>query len=155
DGNRFERLKFEAAELRRRGRQGQRFEALEKLRQARQTWAAAWSSEKQRELRTEAIACLALTDLKEGRLGQENWEEFPPGTVGPSFDHRFDHYARSDAAGNITVRRVRNDEELAHLPNPQQPSRHAFLMQFSPDGKFLAVMHHTVARDEERQVRVW
>lgn len=110
------------------GKVGQRFLSLQEL-------AAAARHRPSLELRNEAIACLALTDL---RLAK-SWDGFPPGTQVMAFDSELKQYARSDLQGNITVRRVANDQEIVGL---QGPGTHAYYLKFSPDGKFLAAIYH-------------
>jgi eukaryotic-like serine/threonine-protein kinase len=110
------------------GQVGQRAQALEEL-------AAAARLNPSLELRNEAIACLALTDLQLAK----SWEGYPKGSTTLVFDRRFERYARSDSQGNITVRRVVDDVELLKLPGP---GRHAYNLCFSPNGQFLAAAHH-------------
>src|SRR5206468_3815335 len=81
------------------GRAGRRFESLEALRKAAELRPTL-------ELRNEAIACLALTDLRVtkpwpiGRLGD---------VVSLYFDPTLEHYAEEWRDGIITVRRVNGD----------------------------------------------
>ncbi len=91
------------------GKVGQRFDSLEEL-------AAAAQHHPSRELRNEAIACLALTDL---RLAK-SWDGFPTGTQCLAFDSEVKRYARSDIHGNISVRTVENDREIVRLPDSQR-----------------------------------
>jgi serine/threonine protein kinase/WD40 repeat protein len=98
-------------------------------------------------LRNEAIACLAVSDLQ----WLYEWPGNPPGTSEhPGFDADLKHYARSDCQGNISIRRVWDDQELAVLPNrgPAAASlSHAHTLGFSPDGALLAV-HYARALPE-------
>src|SRR5262249_1368685 len=109
------------------------------------------------ELRDEAVACLALTDV---RLGHE-WPGFPPGsTAGMAFDADLERYARSDLKGNLSIRSVGDDRELARLPGQGAGgvSSGAAVMQFSPDGRWLAVRHWPRAADDPHaafRLRVW
>jgi WD40 repeat protein len=89
------------------------------------------SEERRLELRNEAIACLALPDLWPGKL----WGGYPPGSNGLAFDTTLQRYARSDERGNVSVRRVADDQELAHLNGQGEP---ATSLRFSPDGQCLA-----------------
>jgi serine/threonine protein kinase/WD40 repeat protein len=80
------------------------------------------------ELRNEAISSLALADL---RLVHKEWVAFPAGARGHiAFDFNLECYARSDSQGNISVRRVENDRELARLPGA------SIAITFSPNGSF-------------------
>ncbi|MCP5524215.1 MAG: protein kinase [Verrucomicrobiales bacterium] len=111
------------ARLRRSGGQlGQRFRTLEILGQA-----AAIRPEIQ--LRNEAIRALTLPDLQERQRF-----EWPPAAVA-SFDPSTRFYARCDApdAGEISVRRVADDHEIARLPGPGAGG----LFHLCPEGRFL------------------
>ena len=95
------------------GRVGRRFAALDSIRKA-----AAMARELEMpastfdELRDLAIAALTRPDI---RLVKE-WEGWPEGNRGLVFDATFKHYARVDTQGNVTVRRVADDAEIAHRP---------------------------------------
>ena len=92
------------------------------------------------ELRNEAIACLALADI---RIVKE-WEGWPAGSYGLAFDGDLERYAYSDPRGNISIRRVDDDQELASLPGDgaDGPNNHAYQLRFSPDGSLLAAGYH-------------
>jgi eukaryotic-like serine/threonine-protein kinase len=124
------------------GRAGQRFESLRSL-------ALAASIRPAPELRDEAIACLALTDLNTLR----EWEGYPHLNTGLDFDARLERYARSDADGNISVRSVDDDSEILRLPAPA-PRSPAGRLAFSPDGRFLAATYIPAGGREHRH-RVW
>jgi WD40 repeat protein/serine/threonine protein kinase len=109
------------------GQVGQRFKSLEEL-------APAARFRPSLELRNEALACLALTDVRRAR----SWNGVPAGTTVLAFDARLERYARSDERGNLSVRRVADDQELALLPGPDH---HAYFLRFSPDGRFLAAIY--------------
>jgi WD40 repeat protein len=109
------------------GQVGQRFKSIEEL-------AAAARFRPSLELRNEAIACLALTDVRRVK----SWNGFPAGTTALTFDARLERYARSDERGNLSVRHVADDRELALLPGP---GRHAYVLRFSPDGRLLAATY--------------
>jgi serine/threonine protein kinase/WD40 repeat protein/tetratricopeptide (TPR) repeat protein len=111
------------------GQVGQRSQSLNEL-------AAAAKLGPSLELRNEAVACLALTDLRRAK----SWGGFPSGTAMLAFDARLENYVRSDARGYLSVRRVADDEELATLRGPGS-GRHAYFLRFSPDGRFLAAVH--------------
>jgi eukaryotic-like serine/threonine-protein kinase len=118
------------------GQVGQRFKALDEL-------TAAALLGPTLELRNEAIACLALTDLRLGKA----WNAAPAGTMIWQIDQQHKHYCRSDRQGNISVRRFDDDIEVWQLPGF---GKHAYILKFSPDGKFLGAVH-----DIDWKVHVW
>ncbi len=89
------------------------------------------------QLRNEAIAALALTDLGEivGR--------WPPSGVSYSdasgfvFDPDLERYAISFTSGKVLVHRLRNDEKLAEF---QGPPGNWQQLEFSPNGQYLAAV---------------
>jgi len=117
------------------GRSGRRFDGLAALAEAARLRPGL-------DLRNEAIACLALADLREAA----SWDGYPPGSKGLVFDAQLERYARSDDKGNISVRRAADDRELARFPGDGKP---VWFLRFSPDGRLLA------ARDEALAGRVW
>jgi WD40 repeat protein len=114
---------------RRSGQVGQRLESLRAL-----TRAAALRPSL--ELRNEAIACLALPDL---RLAKE-WAGNPH-IHQPGFDSSLERYARRDT-DRITVRQVGDDRVLLSLPSFGV----SYYALFSGDGRFLAVPHTRTKR---------
>ena len=104
------------------------------------------------DLRNEAIACLALSDMQP----LPKWSGSPPGTVDhPGFDADLKHYARCDSKGNISVRRVSDDQELARLPAQGSGAAslsHEDTLSFSPDGTLLAV-HYARSSPNRRDRR--
>jgi WD40 repeat protein len=106
------------------GRVGRRFDGLTAVRQA-----AAIRPDLR--LRNEAIALLTLPDV---RIARELPQGLPIGSASLAFDPEFEHYARSDLKGNISVRRVADDREVALLPGP---GARAYALRFSPDGRYL------------------
>jgi serine/threonine protein kinase/WD40 repeat protein len=130
---------------------GQRFESWQALTEAAQIARELDLGEPRlREVRNEAIACLALPDVR--RI--KEWEGFPPGSSsGHAFDDRLEHFARSDEKGNISVRRSADDEEVALLPGPGNSG--ANNMKFSPDGVFLAVGYWQPLPGKPTNFRVW
>src|SRR5262249_33587420 len=111
--DRAEQRLFEArlaqARASRMGRQvGRRFESWKAVAEAAGiARALELPSERLMELRDEAIACLALSDVRAVR----EWEGFPPGSSGdPAFDADLELYARGDEMGNISIRRVSDDQ---------------------------------------------
>jgi WD40 repeat protein/serine/threonine protein kinase len=134
----------QARAFRHSGKVGQRFKCLEELA------AAATldpSAELRRELRNEAVACLALADLRPFKV-LDGWPEARK----PFFDARFERYACLDAEGNVNVRRVEGDRELVHIPasGTEINREHRFI--FTPDGRFLAVAYDVAGSSE---TRVW
>ncbi len=126
----------------RHGRQaGQRFDSWKALAEASALARELGLGEEQLlQLRDEAVACLALSDLRPVR----EWQGWPPGSSsGLAFDGGLRHYARSDGQGNVSVRRVADDRELVPLPGdgPGGPKSGAATMEFSPDGRLLAVRY--------------
>ncbi|HJZ89641.1 MAG TPA: serine/threonine-protein kinase [Gemmataceae bacterium] len=88
------------------------------------------------DLRDEVIASLTLTDLDRARVWSGN-----PVTAGQiDFDPALEHYARHDDRGDVSVRRVADDTELARLPTPIA-SRRPVVLVFSPDGRWLAASY--------------
>jgi WD40 repeat protein len=104
------------------------------------------------ELRNEAMACMALFDL---RVAKE-WDGCP-GPVGEIpqlvFDEQLQHYARADARGNISIRRVADDREIRSLQG--LPGKVAATMIFRPDGKQLAVSYCPAGQTENNVVCLW
>jgi serine/threonine protein kinase/WD40 repeat protein len=94
-------------------RLGQRFDSLVTIHEAtRLARTRGMSEERFLQLRNEAIACLALVDL---RVAKE-WPGHPAGSLGVAFDDNLERYARTDARGGITVRRVEDDAEVNRFP---------------------------------------
>ncbi len=93
------------------------------------------------KLRAEVLAGLALTDFREeGRL------PWPAGVSMVGFSTDFRTYARSNARGDLSVRRIADDTEVVRLPGPGRP---AWFLLFSRDGRHLA------ARYEDGRARVY
>jgi WD40 repeat protein len=118
------------------GRPGRRFDSLAAL-------AKAAAIRPSLELRNEAIACMALADIRVAKTCR-GW---PAGTMAATFDPGFRRYASSDRAGNISVRRVADDREVARLSGP---GSHAWNLGFSPNGRFLAAIYHL-----NSELRIW
>jgi serine/threonine protein kinase/WD40 repeat protein/Tfp pilus assembly protein PilF len=117
----------QASAYRRSGRVGQRCLGLREVREA---LTLNPSAALLHELRNEAIACLALPDIE---VAQEL--DWPVGSDSAAFDPLFRLYARADIKGNISVRRLSDDQEIARIPG-EGPR---VIVQFSPNGKYLAV----------------
>jgi WD40 repeat protein/serine/threonine protein kinase len=91
------------------------------------------------ELRTEAIACLALPDVR--AVG--HWITRPEnGDVGVDFDPSSGRIARGTATGEVDIVRAEGNREPTQLPGNGVRAAH---LRFSPDGRYLAVKHE--ARD--------
>jgi hypothetical protein len=118
------------------GRVGRRFDSLKALAEATQIARELdLPEERFRELRNEAIACLALADLRMGKA----WDGYPPGSNGFALDAKLERYARGDEKGNISVRRVADDQEIVRLPGP---GVQAHFLHFCANGQFLAAGYH-------------
>jgi serine/threonine protein kinase/WD40 repeat protein len=114
------------------GQPGRRFDSLEALTKAAAIRFAP-------ELRDEAIACLALPDMKLER----RW-----GVKLGVFDRALQRYAApATNLGNISVRRVNDDEEILVLPNPAGTVNR--IGPFSHNGNFLPVLCN------DQELRVW
>jgi serine/threonine protein kinase/WD40 repeat protein len=112
-------------------RPGQRFESLRVIDKALALPVPPGRSKD--ELRTEAIASLLLPDLEAAK----ELPGLPHGTINVAIDNSFDRYAREDADGNVSVRRVADDGELFRLPGIGQRNDYNGLL-LSPDGRFLS-----------------
>ena len=83
------------------------------------------------ELRNEAIAALAVVDLRLNVMAETN----PPAPGGIVFDPTLELFARVTPEGNITVRRVEDEAEMALIPGWELGIR--WLQGFSHDGRYL------------------
>jgi len=134
----------QARALRWSGQAGRRFESLAALQKAAAVRPTL-------DLRNEAIACLALLDMRVAK----SWEGCPGDLTEITsifFDSRLERYARSDSKGNISVREVEGDKEIIRLPGSGKP---AWLMQFSPNGKLLAVNCHMQGKRFQDESALW
>jgi serine/threonine protein kinase/WD40 repeat protein/Tfp pilus assembly protein PilF len=153
----------EAQALRNSGQVGRRFESLEALKKAVEHFRALGQLDEERtlELRNEAIACLALADLKPGKA----WTRDPGWSRPWCFDPTLRYYAVSSTSdddaegrdvrqGQLSVRRVADDREVVPLPGFGVRVAAA---RFSPDGRYLAAdyewpqSHHCVWDLRNRQ----
>jgi serine/threonine protein kinase/WD40 repeat protein len=131
----FEAVVADAWARRFSGRVGQRFGTLASVRRA-----AALARELGLppatfdELRDLAVAALALPDMHRVK----EWEGWPEGSRGVAFDDRLERYARIDAGGNITVRRLADDAEIARRPGGGPP---VGLGGFDEDGRALLLLN--------------
>jgi WD40 repeat protein/tetratricopeptide (TPR) repeat protein len=131
----FETLMERARAERLSHRMGQRYRSLEALAQAASIGRELNLPTGQFErLRDEAIACLALPDLKKcGRVIQR-----PPGVSLVAFDAAMTRYALR-FRDQVQVRNVADDGEIARFP--ARGNREIYFLAFSPDGRFLAIQH--------------
>jgi serine/threonine protein kinase/WD40 repeat protein len=110
------------------GRVGQRFKALEAIRGALQLPVPSGRSRD--ELRDAAVAALALPDVQPDF---KTWP-WPQGSETIAFDPvALQFYARGDTQGNITVRRLSDDGEIASLKGRGAPCA----IGFGRDGQSL------------------
>jgi eukaryotic-like serine/threonine-protein kinase len=138
----FEALVAQARATRLSRRRGQRFGTLEIVRKATAiAHKLQLPEERFVELRNEALAALALADLRVDK--DREWAR-PVGAV-IHFDPKLARYASAEVDGTVYIRRVGDGTEIGHLPN-QEPTD--CIPQFSPDGRFLAVNYPRRARLE-------
>jgi serine/threonine protein kinase/WD40 repeat protein len=130
---------LKAGAHRRKGQMGQRFQALAEVKKA---LALKPSPKLLHDLRNEAIACLALPDV---RVVKE-WDGYPASSMGISFDGALKRYARLDAKGFVTVRQLADDAELYKL-SATAPGDAA--LRLSADGRFLALWY------PQGRLKVW
>ncbi|HMC64981.1 MAG TPA: WD40 repeat domain-containing serine/threonine protein kinase, partial [Gemmataceae bacterium] len=121
---------------------GRRFDSLAAL-------AHAAEIRPELELRNEAIACMALVDLRRVRSRPDIPADCLERMV---FDPSLERYAFSDPEGNIIVRLTSDDRELFRL---RGPGSRAWALRFSPDGRFLAAKHHTDNQPEPNDLYVY
>jgi serine/threonine protein kinase/WD40 repeat protein len=113
-------------------RMGQRYDALQAVAEAAPiARRLSLPEERIQELRNEAIACMALPDL---RVAKE-WDGWPAGSFSLAFDGALERYARLDRQGNVSIRRVADDREIRRVTSVGG-ERWPVL---SPDGRYLAV----------------
>src|SRR5262249_40552128 len=111
-------------------RGGQRVGSLDALRRAAEVGPElGLPPERPAALRAEAIACMALPDLKRVRtLDVEG---------GLCLDPDYNRYAIANPDGSISVRRLADGAELVRVPG--ESGNKGFW--FSPDGQYLFVSH--------------
>jgi serine/threonine protein kinase/WD40 repeat protein len=106
---------------------GQRFTSLAVLNRAAKIRTTG-------DLRNEAIACLALVDLRPVR----ELAKIPDEDDGVSVDPELKRYALGDSEGNVSVYRVADGKEILRLPRGIGPNRH---LEFSPGGHYLVAAY--------------
>jgi WD40 repeat protein/serine/threonine protein kinase/Tfp pilus assembly protein PilF len=115
-------------------RPGQRFDSLKVLGEAAKVARALHlEPEHLLELRNEAIASLALPDM---RIIQE-WEDNLSDSCHVAFDAALARYAIVDTQGTLCIRHVPDRREILSLPGSGVGIKR---LLFSPDGQFLAVV---------------
>ncbi len=133
---------------------GQRFTGLDTLASAAGIARRLnWPRERLDPLRDEAIACLALPDLKP--TGRDI--TLPPDAFMSAFDSSMTRYAIRFHDGTIQVRRVADDREIAGFR--ARGDRDTLFFKFSPDGRYLAYLNQpgsapTVSDVDRREVAV-
>jgi serine/threonine protein kinase/WD40 repeat protein len=120
---------------------GQRFKGLDLIAQAA-------SIRPDLELRNQAIACMALPDL---RVTQE-WANDNFLGFYSDFDPQLQRYASMSDQGDLRIRSVRDNLPLVHLSGHNIKSWYC-ASRFSPDGQFLAAIYFVP--DEASQCLVW
>ncbi|CAN5320849.1 hypothetical protein BH10PLA2_BH10PLA2_04370 [soil metagenome] len=113
---------------------GQRFDSLAALEKA----ARIRPDER---LRDEAIAALALPDIRRGA----SLHAMPVGTKFDAFDDLYKSYARIDDLGIVSIRGIPSDAEIRRI----ETKTTATAMRLSPDGQVLAVL------DDRSAVHLW
>jgi serine/threonine protein kinase/WD40 repeat protein len=121
---------------------GQRFKSLEALVEAARIRPT-------RELRNEAVACLALTDVRVERQWETELEtDRLVYSTGVAFDSTLEHHASTAADGTICVRDTADGRLVARLAGPGGA---ADFLRFSPDGRYLAARYFS----SQHPCRVW
>jgi eukaryotic-like serine/threonine-protein kinase len=127
----FDALVAQARATRLSRRMGQRFRTLEIVRRATGLARQLQLPEDRfLELRNEAIAAMALPDLRvdrEWQTPEESW---------PAFDEKLERYVCTDRLGTISVHRAGDGAELFRLPTY---STNDLGVSFSSNGEYLAV----------------
>jgi serine/threonine protein kinase/WD40 repeat protein len=147
EAKRWESLRDQARAVRMSRHPGQRVRSLKAIQEALQLPLPPGHSLD--ELRTEAIAALALPDVE---VLQE-WG-LPAGTAGLDFDGNLERYARLATDGTVSVRRVSDDAEIARWQERTEgawPGNESDL-RFSPDGCFLCIRHSPSGRFTVRRL---
>lgn len=141
----------EAQALRSSGLSGRRFESLEAIKKAAAHFRSLGELDEKRtlELRNEAIACLALADLKLTKT----WAATPDWSQPCAFDAAVRSYVvhqqytsgstSPDREGLLSIRRVDDDGETTRLPGF---GVRCVATEFSPDGRYLAAHYEQGSR---------
>jgi serine/threonine protein kinase/WD40 repeat protein/Tfp pilus assembly protein PilF len=116
------------------GQVGQRFASLDALAEgAAIARDLDVPEERLLELRNEAVACLALADLRHPSVP---YHLSAGSNDGLWFDDSFERYAVADAQGQVIVRGLDDDRELLRIPGQGIPLED---VRFSPDGRSLVL----------------
>jgi serine/threonine protein kinase/WD40 repeat protein/tetratricopeptide (TPR) repeat protein len=145
----WESLHDRARALRRSRQPGQRLEALQSIREALRLPLPPGHT--LAELRTEAVAALALPDVEVER----EWEGgLTPGIVSVAFAANLEQYARLAQDGTVTVFRIRDDAILSHWKEATDGAWPVSdkNLRFSCDGRYLAVWHPHARRLVVRRI---
>jgi serine/threonine protein kinase/WD40 repeat protein len=132
----YRSLVAQARAIRRSRGIGQRFDCLAKVAEAAAIARDLGLEpddllELRLELRNEAIACLALPDLRPVR----DWQLDQGTNERPDVDGALELYAEADRQGNIRVRRVADHSEIVRFASGLGDPA----LAFSPDGRYLGV----------------
>jgi WD40 repeat protein len=129
---------------------GQRFAGLEMLSEAAEIARDLGTLPPQAlNLRNEAVACLALADMRVAR----EWDGWPTGSMTVDFDGPLERYARVDRQGVVHLHRVADGAEIAQMKGwgPGNFGGGETKPTFSPDGRFLLLVRGL----KVQQVRMW
>jgi serine/threonine protein kinase/WD40 repeat protein len=138
----WESLRDQARALRRSRSPGQRVQSLKVIREALKLPVPPGHSAE--ELRTEAIAALAVADLEP----IQEWQAFPAGVLSGGFDDPLFCGARLSADGTLSLRRLSDDVELARwsvTAGGDWPAAGSFL-RLSPGGRFVCLRRERPGR---------
>jgi serine/threonine protein kinase/WD40 repeat protein/tetratricopeptide (TPR) repeat protein len=130
---------------------GQRFDGLAAISKAAKIASELKLAPEQLDpLRDQAIACLAVPDLRP----VDRIITRPAGAIAFTFDAKLARYALRFRDGTVQVRRVADDQEIARFQ--ARGDREIAIHDFSPDGRYLATSHQPGASltvwDIEKQV---
>jgi eukaryotic-like serine/threonine-protein kinase len=129
--------------------QGQRIESLHAIADAMQLPVPPGHT--LAELRTEAIAALALQDIEV----EPTWPGgLTPGIVAVAVDRNLKYCARLAEDGAVTVFRVGDNHEVAgwHVPAPQPRRTSVASLRFSQDGRYVCIWNSDL---RQLSVRRW
>jgi serine/threonine protein kinase/WD40 repeat protein len=136
------------------GQAGQRFDSLNALAEAaRIARAREYGEEQFLKLRNEAVACLALPDVRVERTLMENVSDKVPHRYWIVFDPDLRYFVYSDRDGSLSVRRVADGAETARVAGPDARPTWVTL-KFSPDGRWLLARYEIPGRPSH-QVLLW
>jgi serine/threonine protein kinase/WD40 repeat protein len=137
-GRLWESLRDQARATRMSRRPGQRMDSLRPIVEAMQLPLPREHTLD--ELRTEAVAALALPDVEVER----EWEGgVTSAHRGWAFDGKMERYARLRVDGTVSVHQIADDTQVAQWKEITEGPWPALerSLQFSPDGRYLSVYH--------------